>query len=125
MAAGAAAGAAVNGVIGGLQGAAAGVRRGLGSGSRSTPAAAATMGVLGVTGLVEWPLLLVVGGGALLVRQLNRSGEAVDGPEAAAAVQPVKRAPATKVTARTAAPSHRATRSASRRSVPGKATARR
>jgi hypothetical protein len=32
-----------------------------------------TLGALGVTGLVEWPLLLAVGGGALVLRRLSNS----------------------------------------------------
>ena len=35
------------------------------------PAAALTLGALGVAGLIEWPLVLAIGGGALLLRQLN------------------------------------------------------
>lgn len=71
-AAGALGGAAVNGVVGGVTGVAAGVQRGIGSGSRSTPAAALTFGALGVAGLVEWPVLLTVGGATVLLRQLNQ-----------------------------------------------------
>ncbi|MGA8329842.1 MAG: hypothetical protein WB777_11180 [Mycobacterium sp.] len=71
--AGAVGGAAVNGVVGAVTGAAAGVQRGIDSGSHSTPAAALTLGALGVAGIVEWPLLLAVGGGALLLRRLNAS----------------------------------------------------
>ncbi|MGC2653786.1 MAG: hypothetical protein WA317_09375, partial [Mycobacterium sp.] len=70
-AAGAVGGAAVNGVVGGVQGAATGVQRGLKSGSHSTPAAALTLGALGVVGLIEWPVLLAVGAGALVLRRLN------------------------------------------------------
>ena len=61
-AAGAAGGAAVSGVIGGVTGAAEGVKRGISSGSHSTPAAALALGALGVAGLVEWPVLVAVGG---------------------------------------------------------------
>src|SRR3954471_22753254 len=67
-AAGAVSGAAINGVIGGVQGTAKGVRDGVGSGSHSTPAALLTLGAVGAAGLVEWPVLLTVGGAALLVR---------------------------------------------------------
>lgn len=73
-AAGAVGGAAVNGLAGGLQGAAAGIRDGLGKGSQSPAAAAMTLGALGAVGLVEWPLLLAVGGGALVVHQLSHRG---------------------------------------------------
>lgn len=71
-AAGAVGGAAVNGIAGGLQGTAAGIRDGLGKGSHSPAAAAMTLGALGAVGLVEWPLLLAVGGGALVVHQINQ-----------------------------------------------------
>ena len=93
-AAGAVGGAAVNGVVGAVTGAAAGVQRGIDSGSHSTPAAALTLGALGVTGLVEWPLLLAVGGGVLLLRRLNHSRD--DGSQAAPATpaKVVKAAPA-------------------------------
>src|SRR6202012_2716088 len=70
-AAGAVGGAAVNGVVGAVYGAAAGVQKGIASGSHSTRAAAFTLGALGVAGLIEWPLVLAIGGGALLLRQLN------------------------------------------------------
>ena len=73
--AGAVGGAAVNGVVGAVTGAAAGVQKGIDKGSHSTPAAALTLGAIGVAGLVEWPLLLAVGGGALLLRKLNSSHE--------------------------------------------------
>jgi hypothetical protein len=85
-------GAAVNGVVGAVTGAAAGVQRGIDSGSHSTPAAALTLGALGVTGLVEWPLLLAVGGGALLLRRLSQSRD--DGSKAVKAAPAAKPAPA-------------------------------
>src|SRR5271156_2212531 len=71
--AGAVGGAAVNGVVGGVTGAAEGIKRGISSGSHSTPAAALALGALGVAGLVEWPGVLAIGRGALLVRELNNS----------------------------------------------------
>jgi hypothetical protein len=74
--AGAVGGAAVNGIVGGVTGAAEGIKRGISSGSHSTPAAALALGALGVAGLVEWPVLLAVGGGALLLQRLNRKPEA-------------------------------------------------
>jgi hypothetical protein len=70
-AAGAVGGAAVNGVVGAVTGAAEGVQRGIGKGSHSMPAAALTLGALGVTGLLEWPIVLAIGGGALVLRQLR------------------------------------------------------
>jgi len=69
--AGAVGGAAVNGVVGGVKGAAEGIQRGIGSGSKSTAAAALAIGALGVAGLVEWPILVAVGGGALVLQRLN------------------------------------------------------
>src|SRR5580698_8635143 len=81
-AAGAVGGAAVNGVVGAVTGAAAGVQKGIDKGSHSTPAAALTLGAIGVAGLVEWPLLL---------RRLNNGHN--DGPHIAS-VTSVKAAPA-------------------------------
>ena len=74
-AAGAVSGAAISGVVGGLRGTAEGVRSGLRSGSQSTPAAVLTLAAVGAVGLVEWPVLLVVGGAALAVRQMTRQGQ--------------------------------------------------
>jgi hypothetical protein len=90
-AAGAVGGAAVNGVVGGVTGAAEGVKRGITSGSRSTPAAALALTALGVAGVVEWPVLLAVGGGALLLRRLAQKTEA---PAPKATLKPVPTAPA-------------------------------
>ena len=61
-AAGAVGGAAITGVIGGVEGTFSGIRNGLVSGSHSTSAATLTLGVIGAAGLVEWPVLLAVGG---------------------------------------------------------------
>ena len=99
-AAGAIGGAAVNGGIGGVKGAAGGVQRGLRTGSHSTPAAALTLGALGVTGLVEWPVLVAVGGTALVLKQLaNRSDDSKAPAKApAASVRPLKSAPPAKAT---------------------------
>ncbi|WP_040789189.1 hypothetical protein [Nocardia paucivorans] len=83
-AAGAVSGAAVNGVIGGIQGAASGVKSGLVKGSHSTPAAVLTMAAVGAAGLVDWPVLLGVGGAALVVRQLGRRSESATEPDSAA-----------------------------------------
>ncbi len=70
-AAGAIGGAAVSGAVGAAQGAVSGVRAGLDNGSRSSAAAALTIGALGAAGLVEWPVLLTVGGAALVIHQLG------------------------------------------------------
>jgi hypothetical protein len=72
------------------------VQKGIDKGSHSTPAAALTLGAIGVAGLVEWPLLLAVGGGALLLRRLNGShndGSHRDGSHLAS-VTTAKAAPA-------------------------------
>ncbi|MFV8317985.1 MULTISPECIES: hypothetical protein [unclassified Mycobacterium] len=84
-AAGAVGGAAVNGIVGGVKGAAEGIQQGLSTGSKSTPAAALAIGAIGAAGLVEWPILLAVGGGALLLRRLSHQPE-----PPAQAVQPAK-----------------------------------
>ena len=83
-AAGAVSGAVVTGVIGGVRGSAAGVRDGISSGSRSTPAAALTLGVLGAAGLVDWPVLVVVGGTALVLRQFNQADRGQSAPKRSA-----------------------------------------
>jgi len=70
-AAGAIGGAAVNGVVGGVQGVVGGVQSGLSRGSRSIPAAALTVVTVGAAGLVEWPVLLPVGGTLLGVHYLT------------------------------------------------------
>jgi hypothetical protein len=92
-AAGAVGGAAISGVVGGVKGAAEGVQRGIGSGSKSTPAAALAIAALGVTGLVEWPILLAVGGGALVLRKLSERPEESQSP-AQARLAPVPDKPA-------------------------------
>jgi hypothetical protein len=82
-AAGALGGAVVNGVAGGVQGALGGVQSGLRSGSQSIPAAALTVTAVGgaaAVGLVEWPVLLPVGGTVLVLHYLtDRSGGARKG----------------------------------------------
>src|ERR1700684_1499069 len=69
---GAVGGAAVSGVVAGVTAAAQGIKRGVSEGSHSTPAAALALGALGVAGLVEWPILLAVGGGAVVLHRLGR-----------------------------------------------------
>ncbi|QCQ93772.1 hypothetical protein E7742_03735 [Rhodococcus sp. SGAir0479] len=75
---GALGGAAVGSVVGGMRGVVTGVadgaRRGLGRGSHSTPAAVLTMAAAGAAGLIEWPVVLTVGGAALVLRQLHERG---------------------------------------------------
>ncbi|MCV7062869.1 hypothetical protein [Mycolicibacterium vaccae] len=104
-AAGAVGGAAVSGVVGGVQGVANGVRTGVSSGSRSSAAAALTLGAVGAAGLVEWPVLLTVGGAALVMHQLGHRGDGtpaaqVNGrPTAAQEAPPVRKATARPVKA--------------------------
>jgi hypothetical protein len=99
--AGAIGAAAINGVVGGLQGAASGVRNGVAQGSNSPAAAALTIGAIGAAGLVEWPVLLTVGGAALVVHKLSqRSGADAAPPLAAVKTEPAKRAPAKRAPAK-------------------------
>jgi hypothetical protein len=117
-AAGAVGGAAVNGAIGGVQGAMSGIRDGLANGSHSTPAAALTLGVIGAAGLVEWPVLLAVGGTALAVHEISRrSGAQVVEP----ANTPQRSASAGSGSPRKSAPR----KSTARKSATRKAPARR
>ncbi|ORV51528.1 hypothetical protein AWC02_00115 [Mycolicibacter engbaekii] len=92
-AAGAIGGAAINGAIGGVKGAASGVQQGLRSGSHSTAAAGLTLGALGVAGLVEWPVLVAVGGTALVLRQLTNRSHNGQAPAAPARSLKVAQAP--------------------------------
>jgi hypothetical protein len=82
--AGAVGGAAVNGVLGGLRGTVDGVRNGVDSGSHSTPAAVLTLAAIGATGVVEWPVLLGVGGTALVLRRLREPAQPASTPRPAA-----------------------------------------
>lgn len=112
-AAGAVGGAAINGVIGGVRGTATGIRDGLGAGSHSTPAALLTLGAIGAAGLVEWPILLTIGGTALLVHQFSHhNGQAKT-------AEPESSSSTTSSTRRKAPAKAAARASASR---PGKAT---
>lgn len=106
-AAGALGGAAINGVIGGVQGAATGIKTGVSSGSHSTPAAALALAGIGAAGLVDWPILVGIGGTALVVRQLSKWSDGEEKPILAAVPDPsdttrrrapAKRAPARKTT---------------------------
>ena len=71
-AAGAVGGAMIGGIVGGVRGTVGGIKAGLSDGSQSTPAAAVTLAAIGAAGLVEWPVLLGIGGTALVIRQLNK-----------------------------------------------------
>jgi hypothetical protein len=97
-AAGAVGGAAVNGVIGGVQGAVAGIKSGVSSGSHSTPAAALAIAAIGATGLVEWPILLGVGGTAIVLRQLKQRSDGQERPTLAAVPDAPQRTSAAKRT---------------------------
>ena len=98
-AAGAVGGAAVNGVIGGMQGTVSGIKNGMSSGSHSTPAAAITLAAVGATGLVEWPILLGIGGTALVLHQLNQRSAGESKPTLTAASDtPPSRRPASAAT---------------------------
>lgn len=90
-AAGALGGAAVGGAAGAVRGAANGVTNGVSGGAKSTPAAALAITALGVTGLVDWPLLLAAGGTALVLDRLthaNNRSELTDLPPSAATSRP-------------------------------------
>ncbi|MFD4368530.1 hypothetical protein [Rhodococcus sp. NPDC058521] len=80
-AAGALGGAAVGGLWGAARGTATGVRSGARLGVQSTPAAALTLVVVGAVGIVEWPVVLTVGGAALVVRELVRSNNSAEANE--------------------------------------------
>jgi len=64
--------AAVTGAAtGAVDGAIRGAGQALGSGPRATPAAAVAVAAVGAAGLIEWPVLLLASGTALVVRQLR------------------------------------------------------
>jgi len=65
----------VTGAIGAIEGAAAGVKNGAKGGRRSSVAAAFTLAAVGAAGLVEWPVVVGVGGAALLIHQLGHRGD--------------------------------------------------
>jgi hypothetical protein len=126
-AAGAVGGATVNGVVGGMQGTLNGIKNGVSSGSHSTPAAVLTLGAIGATGLVEWPIVLGVGGTALVVRRLAQRSEeqpglnltaVPDSPQQPASKPAAKRSSARKTTKATKAPTRK---TAARRRAPAKA----
>ncbi|MDH6281596.1 hypothetical protein [Prescottella agglutinans] len=71
---GAAVGSVVGGVRGAVSGVAGGTRQGIERGSHSTPAALLTMAAVGAVGLVDWPVIITVGGAALVLRQLHERG---------------------------------------------------
>jgi hypothetical protein len=116
-AAGAVGGAAVNGVVGGVQGVIGGVGSGLSSGSRSTPAVALTLAAVGVAGLVEWPVLLPIGGTALAVHYLTHRSAGEREPASTRRVG--SRSAAKGRSGPRASTTHKAARSRSARSLGG------
>lgn len=81
-AAGAAGGAAVGAALGAVRGAARGAGTGASAGPNSTVAKALGIAALGVTGIVDWPLVVAAGGAALLVDRLSRRGrDTADDPD--------------------------------------------
>ncbi len=75
-AAGAVMGAAVGGVLGSVKGVAEGVASGSRAGAHSTPAAAVGLTAVGALGILEWPVVLAIGGTGLVLRQLNTRPQA-------------------------------------------------
>ncbi|MQP34195.1 hypothetical protein GEO20_19855 [Rhodococcus erythropolis] len=76
--AGAVGGGVIGGVTGGIRGTTEGVRDGIRAGSSSTPTAVLTMAAVGAAGLVEWPVLLAVGGTALVLHEWDRKSARPD-----------------------------------------------
>lgn len=74
--AGAVGGGVLGGVRGGIRGTTGGVRDGMRDGSHSTALAVLTMAAVGVAGVVEWPILLAVGGTAVVLHEWDRRGGA-------------------------------------------------
>lgn len=125
-AAGAAAGAAAGGAVGAVGGGLRGVSEGLGLGSRSLPAAALTLAAVGATGLIDWPIILAVGGTALILRQLRPAAPTQQQPasstaESAALAPRGTRAPAKRRASAAVTPPRKAT---ARKAAAPNATAR-
>lgn len=118
-AAGAVTGAVTGAAIGGLSGIIRGGTQGLGIGARSTPAAVLALTAVGAAGLVDWPILVAVGGAAIIMRQVrtNSPASSNDRPAANRSATP-RVTPAKKVTSasartpRTATPGKTNTRAA-------------
>ncbi len=74
-------GAAYGAATGAVDGAIRGASQALGSGPRATPAAALAVAAVGAAGLIEWPVLLLASGSALVVRQLrHKSANPTENP---------------------------------------------
>ena len=71
------------------------------------------LGALGVAGLVEWPILLAVGGGALLLHRMQHKAETP--ASAKANLKPVPSEPAAKKAVPQKAPSKPAAKKAAGR----------
>lgn len=102
--------AAVKGVVGGVTGAVSAIQRGVDSKNVAVPAVA--LAAVGVAGLVEWPAVLAVGGGALLLREMNRR-RGTTTPNAAPAKSSGSRPSAQRKT-RSVTPAKKSPRKASR-----------
>lgn len=116
--AGAVGGAAVSGVIGGVQGTVRGMKSGLASGRRSAPAAVLTFAAVGVAGLVDWPVLVAIGGTALLVGQLTKQSDGQPTVALATAPSTPRRGSPAKPATRTPRTPPRKSTSSSRSSSP-------
>ena len=108
----------VGAVVGGLSGAVNGLTGGMGAVRGVAPGVAVAAGVAaGALGLVDWPLLVLAGGAALVVRQLR----ATPASSRAGAVPPRKTTPATT---KATASRPRATATTRKTSTPAKRAAR-
>jgi len=97
--AGATSGAAIGGGVGALRGGVQGAFGGAERGTHSTLAMVTTGVALGITGIVDWPLLLVVGGVAAVLNRRNNTSA----PTVATGVEP-EAIPTAGVTPRTSTP---------------------
>ncbi len=93
--AGAFGGAIVTGTLGAIEGATAGVKNGVKRGGGSSVAAALTLATIGAVGLVEWPIIVGVGGTALLIHQLGQRAKATPPAARRQTARPTKRTPRT------------------------------
>ena len=94
--AGAVGGAVVTGALGAIEGAAAGVRNGAKRGGGSSVAAALTLAAVGAVGLMEWPVVVGIGGAALLIHHLGQRGRANPPAARQQTARPAKRPPRTR-----------------------------
>jgi hypothetical protein len=80
-----------------------GIKNGMSSGSQSTPAAALTLAAIAATGLVDWPIVVGVGGTALVVRRLAERSDGQRPPTLRAVPNSGERAPQKSAAKRTSA----------------------